>query len=110
MDKDQIESDFIGTGVENAEIYPADYRIKRTGNDRYLFLFGVSGGDKARLTTIILSYFLRSDLDFDSIVVYSDISKVPRSDLARLTDVAGTAVSTLDAKNDLYRKIERLAA
>ena len=108
--EDSIESDFIITGISNADKYPVDYRIKRPENDTHLFLFGVSGQDKARLTTIVLSYFLRQNLDFDSIVVYADMGSIPRSDLARLTDVSGTAVSSLDAQSDLQRKIENLVA
>ena len=50
-----------------------------------LLFYGVPNRDKARLTTIILSHFHRNHLDFDSILVFSNQSEIPRMDLARLS-------------------------
>ncbi len=66
--------------------------------------------DKARLTTIILSRFHQLHLDFDSILVFSDQAAIPRVDLARLSDVGGDMVSSLESSEDLRRKIERRVA
>ena len=75
-----------------------------------MFLYGISGRDKARLTTIMLSHFLLHGVSFDSVIVFAGQKEIPRLDLARLTNVAGTAVASLEAENDLRRKIDRLAA
>ena len=81
------------------------------GSDgRPVFLYGVPGRDKARLTTIMLSHFQIHGLTLKSVIVFADQQEIPRLDLARLTNVAGTAVASLDAERDLRRKIERLAA
>ena len=75
-----------------------------------MFLYGVPSRDKARLTTIMLSHFLPHGVTFESVIVFADQQEIPRLDLARLTNVAGTAVDSLDAEQDLRRKIDRLAA
>ena len=79
-------------------------------NGQPVFLYGVPSRDKARLTTIMLSHFLLHGLTFESVIVFADQQEIPRLDLARLTNVAGTAVASLDAEGDLRRKISRLAA
>ena len=57
----------------------------------------------------MLSHYLRRGLTFESVIVFADQRKIPRLDLARLTNVAGMAVASLDAEQELRRKIERLA-
>ena len=109
LDEDEADTDYIPPGVPNANDYPVDYHF--AGSDgRPLFLSGVPGRDMPRLTTIMLSHFLLHGLEFDSLIVFADQREIPRLDLARLTNVAGTAVACLDAAQDLLRKIERLAA
>ena len=109
VDEDKIETDFVPQGVPNGDDYPVDYRLEsREGAP--IFLYGVPNRDKARLTTIMLSHFLLHGLSFESIIVFEDQQEIPRLDLARLTNVAGTAVSSLEAEDDLRRKIEKLAA
>lgn len=73
-----------------------------------MFLYGIPGRDKARLTTIILSHFLLQRVPFESVIVFADQQEIPRLDLARLTNVAGTAAASLEAEDDLRRKIDRL--
>ena len=46
----------------------------------------------------------------ESLIVYGDMKNIPRLDLARLTNVAGAAVSSLDAEPDFRRKLLRLVA
>ena len=109
LDEDNVDTDYIPPDVPNATAYPVDYHFP--GSDgRPVFLYGVPGRDKARLTTIMLSHFLLHDLTFESVIVFADQQDIPRLDLARLTNVAGTAVASLDAEQDLRRKLERLAA
>ena len=109
LDKEVVESDYIPPEVPNANHYPVDYRFE--GKDgRSVFLYGIPGRDKARLTTIMLSHFLLHHVPFESVIVFADQQEIPRLDLARLTNVAGTAVASLEAEDDLRRKIGRLAA
>ena len=107
LDEIQVQPDFIPTDVPNSENYPVDYRLVGQSK-RQVFLYGIPNKDKARLTTIMLSHFLLHELDFESIIVFENQQEIPRLDLARLTDVAGTAVSSLDAESDLQRKVEQL--
>ena len=61
-----------------------DYRIEGKSGIP-LFLCGVVNRDKARLTTIMLGYFHRHGLSFESIIVFEDQAEIPRVDLARLS-------------------------
>ena len=109
LDEESVDTDYIPPDVPNGNDYPVDYHF--AGSDgRPVFLYGVPDRDKARLTTIMLSHFLLHGLEFDSLIVFADQREIPRLDLARLTNVAGTAVACLDAAQDLRRKIEQLAA
>ena len=108
-DEDRIQRDHLLLDLPNSEAYPIDYRLKGDSGGQ-VFLYGVPNRDKARLTTIILSYFHRNHLDFDSILVFSNQSEIPRMDLARLSDVGGDMVSSLDSSEDLRRKLERRIA
>lgn len=96
--------------VPNADAYIVDYCIEGRNNVP-LFLYGVPNRDKARLTTIILSHFHRNNLSFESILVFEDQAEIPRLDLARLSDVGGEMVSSLDSVDDFCRKVvQRVAA
>lgn len=106
--EESLERDFLPE-VPNAEAYPVDYRIEGK-NGIPLFLYGVPNRDKARLTTIMLAHFHRHDLDFESIIVFENQAEIPRSDLARLTDVGGDMISSLESATDLGRKLQRRAA
>ncbi|MFH0939937.1 MAG: DUF1828 domain-containing protein [Planctomycetota bacterium] len=106
---EKISRDYIDTRMEQADDYPIDYSISgKTGDP--LFVFGVPHRDKARLATIILERLLRHKVVFDSILVFADQQEIPRKDLARLTNVGGEMVASLDAYDDLSRKILRKAA
>lgn len=107
--EEKIDADYIPAGVPDGNNYPVDYRLEGR-QDTPVFLYGVPNRDKARLTTIMLAHFLLHNLSFESVIVFDNQQEIPRLDLARLTNVAGTAVASLDAENDLRRKIERLAA
>ncbi len=109
MGEERVDAGYIPAGVPNGGDYPVDYRLEGKAGTP-VFLYGVPGRDKARLTTIMLSHFLLHGLAFESVIVFADQQEIPRLDLARLTNVAGTAVASLDAEADLRRKLDRLAA
>jgi len=105
-DEERVQRDHQIAGSSNAEAYPIDYRVEGR-NGGQVFLYGVPNRDKARLTTIILAHFHRLHLDFDSILVFSDLTDIPHMDLARLSDVGGDMVSSLASSDDLRRKLNR---
>ena len=104
VDESKMQRDYIPE-VPNASVYPVDYRIEGRREDLLLFLYGVPNRDKARLTTIMLSHFHRHKLKFNSILVFEDQTQIPRMDLARLSDVGGEMVSSLNSRDDLERKL-----
>ncbi|HEY3863040.1 MAG TPA: DUF1828 domain-containing protein [Verrucomicrobiae bacterium] len=104
---EKIQTDYVLAGQRDAESYPIDFRIE--GRRGPLFLFGIAGRDKARLTTIVLEHWLRANIDFDSLLIFQDQQEIPRRDLARLSNVGGEMVASLDASEDFQRKIVKLA-
>ena len=104
IDEDSIQADYAPEGLADPEAYRVDYRIAGR-SDIPLFLYGVPNRDKARLTTIMLSHFHRHGLRFESMLVFEDQSEIPRLDLARLSDVGGDMISSLESRADLGRKL-----
>ena len=109
VDEDKIQRDYLPETVAPIEAYPVDYRIEGK-SDAPLFLYGVPNQDKARLTTIMLGHFHRRGLKFESLLVFEDQATIPRLDLARLSDVGGGMVSSLESREDLQRKLLHHAA
>ena len=108
VDETKIQRDYEPE-VPNAQAYPVDYRID--GRDNIpLFLYGVPNRDKARLTTIMLSHFHRYGVKFESILVFENQTEIPRLDLARLSDVGGDMISSLESHDDFNRKLLRRVA
>lgn len=102
---EKIKADYVFEQMENARDYPIDYYID--GKHAPLYVFGVPSRDKARLTTIVLERLLRTNADFDSLIIFSDQSSMPRPDLARLTNTGGEMIASLDAVDDFKRKLLR---
>ena len=108
VDETKIQRDYEPE-VPNAQAYSVDYRIE--GRDNIpLFLYGVPNRDKARLTTIMLSHFHRYGVKFESILVFENQTEIPRLDLARLSDVGGDMISSLESHDDFNRKLLRRVA
>lgn len=105
---EKIHSDYVYEGIENAADYPIDYYIE--GKYDPLYVFGIPTRDKARLTTIVLERLLRSDADFESILIFADQSSIPRPDLSRLSNVGGEMIASLDAEESLQRKLLKRVA
>ena len=58
----------------------------------------------------MLGYFHRHQVEFESVIVFEDQTQIPRVDLARLSDVGGEMISSLESTEDLNRKLLRRAA
>jgi len=104
---DRIKQNFTLADEQDAASYPIDFRIERKKTP--LFLFGIASLDKARLVTIILEHWLRAKIEFDSLLIFQNQPEIPRSDLARLSNVGGEMVASLDASEDFHRKVLKLA-
>lgn len=109
VSEEKIHRNFIVPGMANADHYPVDFCIDAKSNQR-LFLFGIPNRDKARLTTIFLQYFIQQGVDFDSMLVFENQEDIPRPDLARLSNVGGDMISSLNAEGDFRRKLLKHAA
>jgi hypothetical protein len=108
VEPDKITKDYIYQPMPNAQDYPIDYCIR--GKTDPLFVFGVLNQDKVRLATIILEHLLRAGARFESVLIFEDQGKIARNDLARLSNVGGEMVASLNAQDDLRRKVLRRAA
>lgn len=106
--EEKIQKDYLPE-VEGGDNYPIDFRIEGK-HGTPVFVHGVPGRDKARLTTIILAFLLRQGVPFESLLVFENQQEIARRDLARLSDVGGQMISSLDAQDDLRRKVLVLAA
>ncbi|MGN6213433.1 DUF1828 domain-containing protein [Parafilimonas sp.] len=105
---EKIHPDFVYSNIENAQDYPIDYLIE--GKIAPLYVFGIPNRDKAKLTTIVLERLLRAKADFESIMIFADQTQIPRADLSRLSNAGGEMIASLDAKDDLRRKLLRRVA
>lgn len=107
--EDKIQKDYLVPGLDNAGNYPVDFYIEGK-HDMPLFLYGVPNRDKARLTTIFLQYFVNQGINFDSFLVFENQQEMPRADLARLSNVGGEMIASLNAEDDFKRKLLKKAA
>lgn len=107
--EERIKRDYSVPGLPGAENYPVDFYIE-TGRQTPLFLYGVPSRDKARLVTIFLQYLIQNNVDFDSLIVFDNQEDIPRRDLARLSNVGGEMIASLNAEDDFRRKLMRKAA
>ena len=101
--EENLIRDYYYDGMDNSKDYPIDYKIE--GKHSPLFVFGIPNRDKARLTTITLERLTRVNPDFESLLIFSDQSTLPKQDLARLSNVGGEMIASLDAESDLNRKL-----
>ena len=109
IDEEKMRPDYLPEELPSPEAYRVDYRIDGKF-DTPLFLYEVPNRDKARLTTIMLPHFHRHNLQFESILVFEYQSEIPRLDLARLSDVGGEMISSLESRADLDRKLLKRVA
>jgi hypothetical protein len=100
---ERLQRDYVAPGVPNAEDYPADFCV--TGAKKPLLIFGVPSQTKARLATIVMQHLQKHRFPFRGMVVYSDMSTIPRADVSRLTTAANDQVPSLDEFEALEYKI-----
>lgn len=58
----------------------------------------------------MLGQLRRCGVAFESLLVFDDQTKIPRLDLARLSDAGGEMISTPESREDLDRKLRRRIA
>lgn len=104
---DEITEAYIPE-FEGGEDYQVDYRIEAP--TRPLFVFGVNGKDKARLTTITLLKLKAAGTRFDSMIVCNDIADLPRADESRLLAAANDVVPSISNVVAIREKIEHRRA
>lgn len=102
---ERLREGYVVPNVPRANEYPVDYFV--SGGDTPLYLFGVPSRDKARLATIILQHLIANGRDFNSMIVFQNMGELPRADVSRLTNAANDQVDSLDAADDLRRKLLR---
>ena len=105
--QDRLREAYVVPEVPRGGDYPVDYFVSDSATP--LYLFGVPNRDKARLATIILQHLIAAGRDFNSMIVFQNMSDLPRADVSRLTNAANDQVDSLDATDDLRRKLLRRA-
>lgn len=108
VDKSLVVEDFHPE-VPGSEAYEVDFYLQGKGSVP-VFLYGVPNQDKARLTTINLLHFHRHNVAFESIIVFRDQQEIPRLDLARLSNVGGEMIASLNSRSDFNRKLAQRVA
>lgn len=81
--------------IPHRDEYKVDYRFNH--RERPVYLFGIAGKSKARLTTISVQFFKQQDLRFRSLAVLADEDAVTGKDKTRLTDAVDTVYPSLFA-------------
>lgn len=107
---ERIKKNYAVPQVAQSENYLVDFCIE--GDKAPLYIFGITAGrDKARFATIILQHLELAKARFESLLVFEDQTAVPGGDLARLSNAGGEQVASLDAQDELARKVlKRVAA
>lgn len=102
---ERLREGYVVPEVPRASEYPVDFFV--SGGETPLYLFGVPSRDKARLATIILQHLIAANREFNSMIVFQNMAELPRADVSRLTNAANDQVDSLDAADDLRRKLLR---
>lgn len=89
--------------IADGPAYMVDYRIE--SKDRPIYLFGVNGKDKARITTITLLHLKQVGESFTSIIVCSDFASLPKQDHTRLAKAANDFVPDIADMDNFRDKV-----
>jgi hypothetical protein len=101
--QDNLIADYIAPEVPKAEEYTADFCIK--SQKKPLLIWGVPNQTKARLATIVMQHLQQHKFAFRSMVVYADMSSIPRADVSRLTTAANDQIPSLSEVEALKTKV-----
>ncbi|MCU4539306.1 DUF1828 domain-containing protein [Acinetobacter bereziniae] len=100
---DKIHENYRVPGLPNADDYVIDYMIDA---ETPLFLFGASNKDSVRLSIITMQYLEKHGINFNSLVILEDSSKLPTQDLNRLMIAANDIIPNLHELQAIDRKIK----
>ncbi len=103
--EERVVRDYLVPGISLAEHYRVDFCIETAKTP--LFIYGIPGRDKARLTTISLQHLNLCEVNYESLLVFEDPKEIPSHDFERLMNVGGEMISSLNATDELSRKITR---
>lgn len=103
LGKDRVHENYIVPDLPNAENYTIDYKIDA---EPPLFLFAANSKDAVRLSVITMQHLEKHNINFDSIVVLDDSSKIPKPDMTRLMSVANDIVPDLLQTDVMRKKIQ----
>jgi hypothetical protein len=101
---DRLIRNYVDPDVPESDSYPIDFYVQ--GVHAPLYMFGVKGADKARLTTITLQHLKAHAGSFDSLVVVNDLGDISKPDIERLAKVANDMVFGLDDTAAIREKID----
>ncbi|WP_377154751.1 DUF1828 domain-containing protein [Roseateles sp. UC29_93] len=102
--RERLIRDYVDPDVPESDNYPIDFFVQ--GIHAPLYVFGVKGADKARLTTITLQHLKAHAGSFDSLVVVNDLGDITKPDIERLAKVANDMVFGLDDTCAIREKID----
>ncbi|WP_151676090.1 MULTISPECIES: DUF1828 domain-containing protein [Acinetobacter] len=102
LGKEKVHENYIVPNLPNAEDYTIDYMIEA---DTPLFLFAANNKDAIRLSVITMQHLEKCKINFNSIVVLDDSSKIPKQDMNRLMSVANDFVPDLSDIEVMKKKI-----
>ena len=103
LPSDQIHENYRVPCLPNADDYVIDYMIDA---ETPLFLFGASNKDAVRLSIITMQYLEKNDINFNSLVILEDSSKLPAQDLSRLMIAANDIIPNLHEMQAIEKKIK----
>lgn len=106
--EENITEDYLADVPNNGD-YPVDFMIE-TKTKRPLYVFGIGNKDKARLATITLQHLSVNNDSFDSMIICSNASDLPKKDMNRLMFAANDIVPDMSDINSITRKINHRIA
>lgn len=83
--------------------YPVDARLNGT-TSRQILMFAIGNDDQCQTTTIVLHQWEKWQEQFHSIAVFRDQTEINRLYLARLSDVLGKHLPSLEIARERLRK------
>ncbi|MFL1385997.1 DUF1828 domain-containing protein [Acinetobacter baumannii] len=102
LDKNIIHENYIVPNIPNAEDYTIDYKVDA---DTPLFIFAANNKESVRLSIITMQYLEKHNIDFNSLVILEDLSKLTNQDLNRLLIAANDVIPDFHQIDVISKKI-----